>query len=331
MKVYKDGLRSDFFGVPKSVILGEVGCGVITEDEFSVWCRDRLGRVVEEGERLGIKLSFSGRVEFTLLGEVKGDFFSAMNEERECVYSIYNNINISNIQYNILGERERAFDIGYLDALEFCNTVSLLRYLVKREFFAHKPTFMPKPISTKEGAGFKIKMKISGEREVEARFLGGLALHSPEYTVFTNSCANSYPRLNSKDCPHYVCVGEGQDMLVRRIKEEGGVYELAFPDNSCNCYLCVISLILAGEMGVLDRGRTVDEIEELNPVVIKDLVRLPTTLYEAIVVSEGSGFMQAVLGERYKREYFSLKRAESEEFDDKSTEEEYIKKYFPLL
>ena len=84
-------------------------------------------------------------------------------------------------------------------------------------------------------------------------------------------------------------------------------------------------------MGVLDRGRTVDEIEELNPVVIKDLVRLPTTLYEAIVVSEGSGFMQAVLGERYKREYFSLKRAESEEFDDKSTEEEYIKKYFPLL
>lgn len=331
---YEDILSLGFFGVSGSRVSRVEGEKIkLSEDEFTAFCVESVKRRRGEIEDNGLFIEVSADMEFCLQGgEKKSSGSVVRGEERDFVYNIYKYIDNINIQYYICGDKIRAFRFDWIGVEDFCFYTTALRHLIKREGGSLFPTFIPKPEIAETGAGLNIRFRLTGEMDKVKSFVAGLTIHAPECVVFTNSCVNSYSRLNSKECNHYVCVGEGEECLVRYTPSGSGcVCEMSFPDNSANVYLCILSLLVAGLKGVKNHTSIPDEVKELDPVTVKDLVRLPMTLEDGLSVAEGSGFLKEVLGERYGREYLIEKREESQSFTNRSTEGEYLEKYLPLL
>ena len=208
-----------------------------------------------------------------------------------------------------------------------------LRHVIKREgdLLSLFPTFLPKPFAKSTGAGFCVEFEIKGEGLQVERFLAGLALHAPECVVFTNSIANSYPRLGSRECEDYVSVGESGGLVKIKRERDRLLAKMDFPDSSGNVFLLFSALITAGVLGVREELRPVDEIDDLTPSVIKDLVRLPTSLDKALQISEGSGFLKEVLGEGLGNTFVVEKKKEIEEISSRATEEEFLSYYGDIL
>lgn len=328
---YKDILRLDFWGVAKNLISSVLESGVeIEKNQFFSYFSQKLEKVVGEIEQNGLSLTVSGEIAFSLLdGERIGEYGVVGRRERELLYNIYKYIDDINIQYYTCGERVRAVFLDNLDLSNFCKTVTVLRYLIKREMKELSPTFMPKPESTEHGAGFKINFHLAGEKNKVDGFSNGLCLHASECTPFTNSCVNSYARINSKECPRYICVGEFDDALIK--VTDGKNCSVNFPDNSANPYLTVLALLTAGLKGLKDESSKVEYVQGLDETVIKDLDRLPMSLQEGLSISDGSGFLREVLGEKYSVKFLAEKIKECDWFTKTSTTDEYLQKYLPLL
>jgi glutamine synthetase len=131
-------------------------------------------------------------------------------------------------------------------------------------------TFMPKPLYDEPGNGmhFHIQLKKRGQNvfydadgyaglsETALCFIGGILKHGRSLTAFTNPSTNSYKRLlPGFEAPVKLFFGLANRCAAIRIpkyatSEEAKRIEFRTSDGSCNYYLAMSALLMAGLDGV---------------------------------------------------------------------------------
>jgi glutamine synthetase len=187
---------------------------------------------------------------------------------------------------------QHEIEIARSDPIRAVEHIFLCKYIVRKlaTSFNLVATFMPKPIYGEPGNGmhFHILLKLDGksifydEKDKEnvskslRLFSNGILKHSKAISAFTNSTTNSYKRLNSGfEAPHELSYKVGCRESAIRIadycKDEDIDIEYRVPDATCNPYLAISAIILAGLDGLINID---DDIKRFG--------KLPSSLLESI-------------------------------------------------
>ncbi|MDJ0575958.1 MAG: type I glutamate--ammonia ligase [Xenococcaceae cyanobacterium MO_234.B1] len=189
--------------------------------------------------------------------------------------------------------------------IKFSNLVSaadfvlIYKYVVKNvaKKYGKTATFMPKPLFNDNGTGMHTHMSIwkDGQplffgdgyadlSQTALYFIGGILKHAPAILAFSNPSANSYKRLvPGFEAPVNLAYSQGNRSASVRIPLSGSNpkakrFEFRCPDPSCNPYLALSAMLLAGIDGVknkIDPGKPLDvDIYELSP---EELSKIPST------------------------------------------------------
>lgn len=139
-------------------------------------------------------------------------------------------------------------------------------------------TFMPKPLYNEAGSGlhFHIQLKKNGENifwkkggyadlsEEAIWFIGGILAHGRSLTAFTNPSTNSYKRLlPGFEAPVKLIYGLANRSAAIRIPRYGTTpetkrFEFRTGDATCNPYLAMSALLMAGLDGIAKKINPTD-------------------------------------------------------------------------
>lgn len=254
---------------------------------------------------------------------------------------------------------QHEIDFRYTDALTMADNVMTYRLVVKEVAYKHgyHATFMPKPLSDRNGSGMHVNMSLfKAERNAffdpkdrfhlsatAKQFMAGLLKHAPEITIVLNQWVNSYKRLvPGYEAPVYLTWAQRSRSDLIRIpmykpgKEESTRLELRSPDPACNPYLAFSVILAAGLDGIQKRQALPPEAEG-NVASLTEgeraqqgIARLPGSLGEAIDLAEGSQLLRQALGDHVYESFLRNKKIEYDRFRRAVTDYE-IKTYLPLL
>jgi len=172
-------------------------------------------------------------------------------------------------------------------------------------------TFMPKPLYDEPGSGmhFHIQLKKNGKNvfyhkgnyadlsEEALFFIGGILKHGRSLTAFTNPSTNSYKRLlPGFEAPVKLFFGLANRSAAVRIpkyatSEESKRMEFRTGDGTCNYYLAMSALLMAGIDGIKNKimptpengfGPFDDNIFEWSADKQAKLLSVPSSLEEAL-------------------------------------------------
>lgn len=172
------------------------------------------------------------------------------------------------------------------------DNIFLAKYLLKSFARKHNKwlTFMPKPFLGEPGNGLHLHQYLKNKgrslfydsknknnlSELCLKYIGGILYHSRALCAFTNPSTNSYKRLiPGFEAPTYTDFALGSRTSAIRVpayirnKEELDI-EYRIPDATCNPYLALSAILLAGLDGIAQNIRP--DTKE----------RLPTNSYEAV-------------------------------------------------
>ena len=167
-----------------------------------------------------------------------------------------------------------------------------------------------------------------GLSQLAYHFIGGVLHHLPALVALTCGSVNSYRRLQPQHWSSaYVCYGNDNREAAIRIPsrmwddDEGSAnLELKSSDTTGNPYLALGGLIHAGLDGIhrkLDPGEPVN----IDPANLSDeerkrrgVVRLPTSLGEALDELEHDEVLMEALGPLRRTAYLAVKRSEVASF-----------------
>ena len=162
------------------------------------------------------------------------------------------------------------------------------------------------------------------------QFVAGVLDHLPGLVALTCPSFNSYHRLQPRSWSSaFTCYGpDNREAAVRLVSTYRGAemastnLELKPCDNSCNPYLALGGLIVAGLDGVR-RGAALDEgrLALVDPALLSDderaargIRRLPASLAEALDALEADAVLMEALGDLLRRSYLAVRRSEWEAF-----------------
>lgn len=172
-------------------------------------------------------------------------------------------------------------------------------------------TFMPKPMYMHPGSGLHLhqylvkggknafyeKGAYGNLNKLALNYIGGLLKHAPALAALTNPSTNSYKRLvRGYEAPVSITFGLANRTATVRIPSyitdpEETRLEYRPPDATCNPYLCLSALLMAGIDGILNE---IDPVKEgWGPADAKDCDKsteyslLPRHLEEALEALEG--------------------------------------------
>ncbi len=172
-------------------------------------------------------------------------------------------------------------------------------------------TFMPKPLYEEPGNGmhFHIMLKKKGENIFYAKgnyadlsdnalyFIGGILKHGRSLTAFTNPSTNSFKRLlPGFEAPVKLFFGLANRSATIRIPKyatdkDSKRIEFRTSDGTCNYYLAMSALLMAGLDGIKNKimptkenkyGPFDDNIFEWSEEQQSELLSIPTSLEEAL-------------------------------------------------
>lgn len=201
----------------------------------------------------------------------------------------------------------------YMDTLTAMgDAVMTLKYVAKiaAQERGLSATFMPKPIFGDNASGMHVHVSLWRGNEnifydesdayaelsqVGRYFVGGLLEHSRSLAAIVAPTTNSYKRLvPGYEAPVYIAWSRGNRSANVRIpaylkgKPDTKRVEFRTPDPSCNPYLALAAMLMAGLDGIrrkLDPGQPVDEnLYKLTPERRRELgiKELPHSLGEAV-------------------------------------------------
>lgn len=176
-------------------------------------------------------------------------------------------------------------------------------------------TFMPKPLYDEAGNGmhFHIQLRKKGKNiffkkgnyadlsETAQYFIGGILKHGRSLTAFTNPSTNSYKRLlPGFEAPVKLFYGLANRSAAIRIpkyatSEEEKRLEFRTGDGTCNYYLAMSALLMAGIDGVKNKilptkengyGPFDDNVYKWSAEKQSKLNSIPTSLEEALKALE---------------------------------------------
>ncbi|MDD5082654.1 MAG: glutamine synthetase family protein [Dehalococcoidales bacterium] len=254
---------------------------------------------------------------------------------------------------------QHEIDMTYTDALTMADSVMTYRIVVKQIAMQYGvyATFMPKPVFGINGSGmhvhqslfknghnafFDAKGKYHLSREALS-FVAGLLKYAPEITAVTSQWVNSYKRLvPGYEAPVYLSWASRNRSDLIRVplyapgKENATRFEIRSPDPACNPYLCFSVLLAAGLAGIEEKLVAPDPVEEnvyeMTPEKRQQLGigTLPSSLYEAIQLTEKSELVRKALGDHAFHAFTENKKIEWNQYRIAVTDYE-LKRYLPML
>jgi glutamine synthetase len=218
------------------------------------------------------------------------------------------------------------------------DTLALYKYIIKNISRAHNmtATFMPKPLFEDNGSGMHTHQSLwkDGKNvfydpqgyallsDTALYYIGGLLEHLPSLCAIIAPTTNSYKRLvPGYEAPVNLAYSQRNRSACIRIpvyskSERSKRVELRTPDPSCNAYLAMSAMLMAGLDGVQNRIHPGDPLDkdlyDLEPEELADIESAPGSLAEALDALEddheyllkGSVFTEDVIETwiEYKRE-----------------------------
>jgi glutamine synthetase len=252
---------------------------------------------------------------------------------------------------------QHEINFTYKDALTMADSVQKYKYALKQVATNHGlfASFMPKPITGKNGSGMHIHQSLSDENgknlfydandnqnfqlsQLAKSFISGILHNIKEISAVLSPTVNSYKRLVvGYEAPVYICWGQRNRSALVRIplckkgtEDSGTRIELRCPDPSTNPYLAFALMLEAGMDGIENNYDLPDPVS-IN--VYNNSVQLPTlpkSLGEAVEYFETSSLVQKTLGSHIHELYVRSKRADWDEYRTTVSNWE-IKRYFNQL
>lgn len=226
--------------------------------------------------------------------------------------------------------------------LDACDSVQIAKFVIRQvaASYGRTATFLPKPLplgpnDKSPGAGLAIRLGLhhrgkpvfagSGYADLSStcsHFIAGIIAHGQALNALTNPTTNSYRRLRpDREAPAMWAYAAHNHSAAVRIpftqSPDAKAIDLRFPDPTCNIYLAMAAILLAGIDGIerkLDPGDAVDRnLYNLSATEGLDLKPLCRSLDEALAALEANHeFLLAgdVFSETLIQNYIALKRQE---------------------
>jgi len=254
---------------------------------------------------------------------------------------------------------QHEIDMRYTDALTMADSVMTYRLVVKQVAINHGvyATFMPKPVFGINGSGMHVHQSLfKGDKnaffdpkgkyylsKAARSYVAGLLKYAPEITAVNNQWINSYKRLvPGYEAPVYLSWAKRNRSDLIRVpeyrpgKEKATRVEFRSPDPACNPYLCFSVMLAAGLKGI-EEGLTPPEpieenVYEMNAAerAKRGISTLPSSLFEAIQLTEKSKLVREALGEHVFNAFITNKKIEWDHYRTQVTGYE-IDRYLPIL
>jgi len=209
--------------------------------------------------------------------------------------------------------------LGMLNAADGSMIIKYVTRMVARKF-GQTVTFLPKPLFGECGNGMHFHQHLFKKKQnqfydpkgpnllsqVGLNYIGGLLTHAPALLAFTNPSTNSYRRLvPGFEAPIKCIFSSGNRSAAIRIPiyaNQPDTVRMEFrpPDATCNPYLAMAAMLLAGLDGIKQGidptkagfGPIDEDIFEWTPEKQATLKSLPLSLEEAIhALEENHAFL----------------------------------------
>lgn len=332
-----------------------------TEDEpFDGDPRGVLKRAIAEAKKMGYELDLGPEFEFFLFHtDEQGDptttthdnagYFDlgpvdlGENVRRDMVLSLESMGFDIKASHHEVAPGQHEIDFEAAEALKSADNIVTFKLVVKVMAQKHglHATFMPKPLYGINGSGLHLNMKLFNEEgknvfydgtnelklsKTAHQFMAGLIRHAKAITAVTNPTVNSYKRLvPGFEAPIFIGWSTTNvSPLIRIPKTRGSeaIIELRSPDPSCNPYLAIAVILMAGLSGIKEALEAPAMMSEENLSEVGNILSentLPSSLKEALVELSKDEVIRAALGNVYD----SYMKAKSYEW------EEYVKQVHP--
>lgn len=238
------------------------------------------------------------------------------------------------------GPGQNEIDLRHADALQTADNIMSFRTIIKEVALAQGiyATFMPKPFTEHPGSGMHTHFSLfegdtnaffeAGAEYQLSRtarhFIAGVLKHAPEFTSVTNQFVNSYKRLwGGGEAPSYVSWGHNNRSALVRVplykpnKMQSARIEYRGIDSATNPYLSYAVILAAGLKGIeeeyeLAAAAVSEDISAMTSAERRAMGyrALPSSLQDAISITEDSEFMAEVLGEQVFEQFLRNKRAD---------------------
>ena len=346
-------------------------CDIYYPDGSPVGCSPRhiLKKTLNKVKKKGWEFFVGSELEFFYFSEqrdlnirdTKGYFdvlpYDKYDEISEEIVNILNEVGVDvEVAHHEVSENQHEIDLRYEEALKMADHIQVAKYVIKET--ARKngvfATFMPKPVFGLNGSGlhlhqsfFKKGKNIFYDKkgsynlsDIAQNYAAGLLKYSTEITSITNQWVNSYKRLvPGYEAPVYVSWGrQNRSALLRVPSFKGSTscrVEYRTPDPATNPYLSLSAMLGAGLMGVKNKLKLEDPIEEDIYTMSEERKRklnieiLPDSLYTAIKATEKSTMVKNLFGDEFFKKYIRNKKTEWENYSIQVTDYE-IEKYLSL-
>jgi glutamine synthetase len=175
-------------------------------------------------------------------------------------------------------------------------------------------TFMPKPLWNVAGSGMHVHQHLfkagkplfwdaegwANLSELALHYVGGILHHGPALLGLTNPSTNSYRRLvPGFEAPvnrFFSLANRSAAIRVPKYADAPAEKRIEFrpPDGTCNPYLAMAAMLMAGIDGIRKRidprklgwGPVNDKIETLTPQALRRIAPVPASLREALQALE---------------------------------------------
>lgn len=250
--------------------------------------------------------------------------------------------------HEVGGPGQSEIEILFSPLVQAADNAMWIKYVIK--MIAHMRnrtvTFMPKPLYNEAGSGMHIHQKLfkrgeplffdpsgyAGLSKTAMQYIGGILSHGPSLIAFTNPSTNSFKRLvPGFEAPVNLFFSLANRSAAIRIPKyaiephEKGI-EFRPPDATCNIYLAMSAILMAGIDGIrkgIDPteagfGPLDEDIEKVSKRVKARLKPLPASLKEALdalekdhqYLLEGGVFTPEIIEtwiERKMKEYYEVR------------------------
>jgi glutamine synthetase len=244
-------------------------------------------------------------------------------------------------EVGLAGQEE--IELERIDLVKAADAIFLLKHIIRNVSYRNNKyvTFMPKPLYNLPGNGLHFHIQLlkdnenifydenayAGLSKIAISFIVGILKHAPALTLFTNPSTNSFKRLvPGFEAPVKLFFGVANRSAAIRIpkyavsKEEKRM-EFRPSDATCNPYLAMSAILMAGIDGVLNgytlEGTTFgpydDNVFEWPESKRKALKSLPANLSEAIdAINQDYEFLLKgnVFDKKLIEDYIELKKKE---------------------
>jgi glutamine synthetase len=237
----------------------------------------------------------------------------------------------------VAGQNE--IEIPMLPLLKAADAIMLTKYVTKMA--AHRAgqvvTFLPKPLYGASGSGMHFHQQLLAQEanlfydaagknhlsQTALYYIGGLLTHAPALMALTNPSTNSYRRLvpgfNAPTGRYYSASQRAAAVRIPAYAQNAQDVRFEFrpPDATCNPYLAMAAMLLAGMDGIQKHidptSAGFGPIEENLPAQRAEGQSLPTSLKEvlAALADDHQFLLQgAVFDEGLIQEWIQAKRQE---------------------